>query len=94
MEKKPKNLERLNSASNLEAEIGHLVLNAEVKGTIQEWLEKCDGDIEKFLVIWIAKDTGTLHIFGTNMKCIEAIGYLEVAKGDLLDYMYQDDDED
>ncbi len=83
----------LNDTSNLEAEIGHLVINAEIKGEINEWIERCDGNIEKCLVIWIAKDTGSLRVIGTNMKCVEAIGYLEVAKGDLLEFMHQDDEE-
>lgn len=90
MSKKPK---ILNDASNLEKEIGHLVVNAEVKGDINEWLEQCDGNIEKCLVIWIEQDSGKLRVFGTNMKCVEAIGYLEVAKSDLLDYMYDEDEE-
>lgn len=83
----------LNDTGNLEREIGHLVVNAEVKGDISEWLEKCDGNIEKCLVIWIEQDTGNLKLFGTNMKCVEAIGYLEVAKSDLLDYIYDGDEE-
>lgn len=84
----------VNDTGNLEAEIGHLVVNAEIKGDIREWLEKCDGNIEKCLVIWITKDTGSLKLFGTNMKCVEAIGYLEVAKGDLLEFMYGGDEEE
>lgn len=84
----------VSDVGNLEAEIGHLVQNAEIKGDIREWIEECDGNIEKCLVIWMTKDTGQLKLFGTNMKCIEAIGYLEVAKGDLLDYMYDDGDGD
>lgn len=87
--KKPK---IINDFGNLESEIGHLVVNAEIKGDITEWLEKCDGNIEKCLIIWIAKDTGNLQVFGTQMKCVEAIGYMEVAKGDLLDYMYQENE--
>lgn len=89
--KKDKKPRIINDMSNLEAEIGHLVVNAEIKGDINEWVGKCDGNIEKCLVIWISKDTGQLRLFGTNMKCIEAIGYLEVAKLDLMDYMADDE---
>lgn len=84
----------VNSVANLEAEIGHLVVDAEIKGDIEEWLRACDGNIERCLVIWVARDTGKLRLFGTNMKCVDAIGYLEVAKSDLLDYIYEDDNED
>lgn len=83
----------LNNTANLEREIGHLVVNAEVKGDINEWLEQCDGNIEKCLVMWIEQNSGNLRLFGTNMKCVEAIGYLEVAKGDLLDFMYDEVEE-
>lgn len=89
MKKKPK---IFNDISNLEAEIGHIMVDAEVKGDVNEWLEKCDGNIEKFLIIWITKDTGQLRAFGTNMKCVEALGYLEVAKSDFLDYMIEDEE--
>ena len=91
MKRKPK---ILNSLSNLEVEIGHIAVNAEVKGDINEWLEQCDGNIEKCLVLWISKDTGQLRTFGTNMKCVEAIGYLEVAKTDMLEYMISDEETD
>jgi len=83
----------LTDACDLETEIGHIAVNAEIKGDIAEWLTSCDENIEKFLVIWVQRDTGNLKLFGTNMKCVEAIGYLEVAKGDLLEYMYNDEDE-
>ncbi len=89
MNKKVKRPKILNSLSNLEAEIGHMVVNAEVKEDINRWIESYDRNIEKCLVIWITKDTGQLKLFGTNMKCIEAIGYLEVAKDDLLDLLYE-----
>ncbi len=83
----------LNDTSNLEREIGHLVANAEVKGDVSEWLEKCDGNIAKCLVIWTEQDSGKLKVFGTNMKAVEAIGYLEVAKADLLDFLCEEDEE-
>ena len=82
------------SSANLEREIGQLVVNAEAREDIGEWLDKCDGNIEKCLITWVDKESGSLHVFGTNMKCLEAIGYLEVAKSNLLDYMYDDDEEE
>lgn len=89
--KKPK---ILNNTSNLEAEIGHIALNAEVRGDVSDWLEECDGNIERCLILWVQRDTGNLRLFGTHLKCVEAIGLLEVAKSDLLDYMCASSDEE
>lgn len=57
----------LNDTGNLEKEIGHLVVNAEIKEDIADWMEKCDGNIEKCLVVYIERDSGNLKVFGTNM---------------------------
>jgi hypothetical protein len=81
----------MNSTSDLEKTIGHIILNAEIRQSVEKWLNDCDGNIEQCLILWITKDTHKLKVFGSNIKCHEAIGYLEIAKADLLDFMYTED---
>jgi len=80
--------------ANIEAEVGQIVVSEDIKYQVKEWLESAGGDAEKLILLWVSRETGMLHNFGSNMKCAEAIGYLEVAKSDLLDYMFEDEGED
>jgi len=79
--------------ANIEAEVGQIVASEDIKYQVKEWLEKAGDDAEKLILLWVSGETGMLHSFGSNMKCGEAIGYLEIAKSDLIDYMYEDEGE-
>jgi hypothetical protein len=81
------------SKVDLSTEIGQIVAAEDIKHDLKEWIEAEGDNAEKMLLIWVDGKEGMLHLFGSNMKAVEAVGYLEVAKADLLDYMYSADEE-